>query len=62
MDGHWSAPRPRIAVAGDQIIVSDPLKGVLHTVGATSFTSTGDIAVGGMPFNLVAVGGAGETH
>jgi hypothetical protein len=62
MDGHWSDPRPRIAVAGDRIVVSDPLKGVLHTVNAESFAPSGDIAVEGKPFNLVAVGGVGEAH
>lgn len=62
MDGHWSDPRPRIAVAGDRIVVSDPLKGVLHTVDATTFTPAEEISVGGKPFNLVAVGGSGEAH
>lgn len=62
MDGHWSDPRPRIAVAGDRIIVSDPLKGLLHTVDAEGFTQSNDIALEGKPFNLVAVGGAGEVH
>jgi zinc transport system substrate-binding protein len=62
MDGHWSDPRPRIAVAGDAIIVSDPLKGVLHVVDAGSFAETGTIPVEGKPFNVVAIGGSGETH
>ncbi|GAA4110674.1 zinc metallochaperone AztD [Aminobacter aganoensis] len=62
MDGHWSDPRPRIAVAGDRIVVSNPLKGLLHTIDAETFEQTADIAVEGRPFNLVAVGGSGETH
>jgi hypothetical protein len=62
MDGHWSDPRPRIAVAGSRIVVSDPLKGVLHVVNAESFKQGDDIALEGKPFNLVAVGGSGETH
>jgi zinc transport system substrate-binding protein len=62
MDGHWSDPRPRIAVAGDSIIVSDPLKGLLHVVDAGSFAETGNIPVEGKPFNVVAIGGSGETH
>jgi hypothetical protein len=62
MDGHWSDPRPRIAVAGDSIIVSDPLKGVLHVVDAGSFAETGSIPLEGKPFNVVAIGGSGETH
>ncbi|WP_027135448.1 zinc metallochaperone AztD [Geminicoccus roseus] len=62
MDGHWSDPRPRVAVAGDQVVVTDPLNARLHLVDAESFAKAGEIAVDGMPFNIVAVGGAGETH
>ncbi len=62
MDGHWSDPRPRVAVAGDTIVVTDPLKGKLHLVTAEGFTRAGEIAVAGKPFNIVAVGGSGEKH
>lgn len=62
MDGHWNDPRPRIAVAGDNIVVTDPLGGKLHLVSAGSFTRTGEIAVEGKPFNIVAVGGSGKVH
>ncbi|SFT72594.1 zinc metallochaperone AztD [Mesorhizobium sp. YR577] len=62
MDGHWSDPRPRIAVAGDAIFVTDPLKSTLHVIDAKNFAKTKDIAVEGKPFNIVAVGGSGETH
>ncbi|GLS34194.1 zinc transport system substrate-binding protein [Mesorhizobium albiziae] len=62
MDGHWSDPRPRIAVAGDNILVTDPLKSTIRVVEAASFAKTGDIPLDGKPFNIVAVGGSGETH
>lgn len=62
MDGHWSDPRPRIAVAGDSIVVTDPLRSKLHLVGADTFEKTGEIAVEGKPFNVVAVGGTGKAH
>lgn len=62
MDGHWSDPRPRITVAGDNIVVSDPLNGKLHLVDAAKFEVAGEIAVDGKPFNLVAVGGSGASH
>jgi hypothetical protein len=62
MDGHWSDPRPRIAVAGDSVFVSDPLKGVLHQIEAAGFEKTGEITVEGSPFNMVAVGGSGRSH
>ncbi|OCK54965.1 zinc metallochaperone AztD [Bradyrhizobium sp. LMTR 3] len=62
MDGHWNDPRPRLAVAGDKIVVTDPSRGVVSLVDATSLTKTGEIALGGRPFNIVAVGGSGQTH
>lgn len=62
MDGEWSLPRPRIAVAGDQVGVTDPLKGVVHLVDVGSFAVTGEIAVEGAPYNIVAVGGSGSQH
>lgn len=62
MDGHWSDPRPRIAVAGDNVVVSDPLQSKLHLVNAVSFEKAGDIKVEGKPFNIVAVGGSGKVH
>lgn len=62
MDGHWSDPRPRIAVAGDAVAVTDPLRGKIHMIDAASFEPAGDIAVEGKPFNVVAVGGSGQTH
>lgn len=62
MDGHWSDPRPRIAVTHDEIVITDPLKSVVHAVDAASFEKARDIAVEGMPYNIVAVGGSGESH
>ena len=62
MDGEWSLPRPRIAVAGTEIAVTDPLKGLVHIVDAASFTVARDIPVAGAPYNIVAVGGSGESH
>lgn len=62
MDGEWSLPRPRIAVAGDQVAVTDPLKGVVHLVNVADFALAGEIAVEGAPYNIVAVGGSGSQH
>jgi len=62
MDGSWADPRPRIAVARDKVIVTDPLAGRLIVVDAVSLAKTGEIAVEGTPFNLVAVGGTGTAH
>ena len=62
MDGHWSDPRPRIAVAGPSIFVTDPLKSTIHIVDAASFAKASDIPLEGKPFNIVAVSGSGEVH
>ncbi len=62
MDGEWSLPRPRLAVAGDHIAVTDPLAGAIHLVDAESFALVRDIAVAGVPYNIVAVGGSGLSH
>ncbi|MFD1942214.1 zinc metallochaperone AztD [Paradevosia shaoguanensis] len=62
MDGEWNLPRPRVAVAGGEIAVTDPLKRLIHVVDAKAFAKTREIAVEGRPYNIVAVGGAGETH
>jgi zinc transport system substrate-binding protein len=62
MDGHWSDPRPRVAVAGDHIAVTDPLAGKIHLVERDSFEKAGEIEVEGKPFNIVSVGGTGAVH
>ena len=62
MDGHWRDPRPRLAVAGDQLAVTDPLQGLIRLVDIESFEEAGTIAVDGVPYALVAVGGSGKQH
>lgn len=62
MDGAWNLPRPRLAVAGGDIAITDPLNGVVHVVHAEDFELERDIAVAGTPFAIVAVGGSGEDH
>lgn len=62
MDGHWSDPRPRLAVAGDSVVVTDPLAGKLHMLSADGLEETGEVALEGKPFNIVAVGGSGAAH
>ncbi|MFP9136554.1 zinc metallochaperone AztD [Devosia sp. XGJD_8] len=62
MDGDWSLPRPRIAVAGDVVAVTDPNQGQVHLIDIASFTEAGAIPVAGAPYNIVAVGGSGAVH
>lgn len=62
MDGEWSLPRPRIAAAGGDIVVTDPLKGLVHVIHAEKFEHEAQIAVAGKPSGIVAVGGSGADH
>lgn len=60
MDGAQTDPRPRIAVTGDQIFVTDPLGGKPRAVDAATFAEAGEIAVTGKPHDIVAADGSGE--
>lgn len=62
MDGEWNLPRPRIAVAGGVVAVTDPLASTIHIVDTASFEIARTIPLDGSPFNIVAVGGSGQTH
>jgi zinc transport system substrate-binding protein len=62
MDGEWSLPRPRIAVANDVVAVTDPNAGEIHLIDIATFTETRTIALEGAPYNIVAVGGSGVVH
>lgn len=59
MDGHWRDPRPRIAVAGDDIFVTDPTAGVIHVVDVEGFAKERAVEVDGQPYNILAIGGHG---
>ena len=59
MDGEWSLPRPRIAVAGSEIVVTDPLKGQLHVVDAKAFAVSRTVELGASPYTRGARGAAG---
>lgn len=62
MDGHWNDPRPRIAVAEDNIFITDPLQSKIHVLNAADLKEGKAISVEGHPFNIVAVGGSGKMH
>ena len=62
MDGHWRDPRPRIAVADDRLILTDPLDTSLRIVSTADFAEIDRIALQGLPYNVIAVGGSGLTH
>ncbi|GLK64552.1 hypothetical protein [Paracoccus kondratievae] len=62
MDGHWNDPRPRIAVAGDEIVLSDPNAGLIRRISTKDFSEVGTVPVEGRPYNIAVVGGSGVTH
>jgi zinc transport system substrate-binding protein len=62
MDCHWSDPRPRLALAGDEVVLTDPRAGLLRRVSADTLEEVGSIAAKGMPHTLAIVGGSGASH
>jgi len=61
-DGHWRDPRPRLAVAGDSIAVTDPRHSLVRLIGLDDLAEEKTIKVDGQPFTIVAVGGDGVSH
>ncbi len=62
MDGHWRDPRPRLAVAGEAIAITDTRAGVIRLISTKTLEETGTIDVDGTPYTIVAVGGSGAVH
>lgn len=62
MDGHWSDPRPRIAMAGDEVVVTDPNAGLIRRISTGDLSELGTIEVEGMPYNIAVAGGSGVVH
>lgn len=62
MDGHWNDPRPRLAMAGDEIVMTDPNAGLIRRISTETLEETGAIAVEGLPFNITVTGGSGVSH
>ncbi len=62
MEGHWNDPRPRLAMAGDEILLTDPAAGLLRRIAAETLAETGQIEIGGAPYNLTVAGGSGLNH
>ncbi len=62
MNGHWNDPRPRIAMAGDEIVMSDPKAGLVRRIAKDDLRQVGAIDVGGMPYNIAVAGGSGMVH
>ncbi|WP_050528445.1 metallochaperone AztD [Pseudorhodobacter aquimaris] len=62
MDGHWRDPRPRLAMAGERLILTDPLAQTLRVIDTADLSEQGTIALEGIPYNVVALGGSGLSH
>lgn len=62
MDGHWNDPRPRIAMAGAEIVVTDPNAGLVRRIATADLTEIGTVAVEGKPYNIAVTGGSGISH
>ena len=62
MDGDWNDPRPRLSVAGDRIVLTDPLAERVRVVDAAELTLTDEIPVAGLPYHIVAVGSGGAAR
>lgn len=62
MDGHWRDPRPRLAMAGDRLLMTDPLAQVLRVINPSTFDALEAISIEGLPYNIVAIGGSGLDH
>jgi zinc transport system substrate-binding protein len=62
MDGHWNDPRPRLAMAGDEIIMTDPNAGLVRRISTKDFSEVGTIKVKGVPYNITVAGGSGVNH
>lgn len=62
MDGHWRDARPRLAVAGDHVALTDPREGLVRMISTETLAEDRTIAVEGTPYTIVAVGGSGAVH
>jgi len=62
MDGHWRDPRPRLALAGKLVALSDPKQGLVRLIDSDDLQESRTIAIEGQPFDIVAVGGSGLQH
>ena len=59
MDGDWNDPRPRLSMAGDRIVLTDPSAERVRVVDTAALKVTDDIQVEGLPYNIAAVGSNG---
>jgi zinc transport system substrate-binding protein len=62
MDGHWNDARPRIAMAGGEVVLTDPNAGLIRRISTENLSELGTIDVKGKPYTIAVVGGSGAIH
>nr|WP_294644497.1 ZinT/AdcA family metal-binding protein [uncultured Aureimonas sp.] len=62
MDGHWNDPRPRLAMAGDEVVMTDPKVSLVRRIAKDTLKEAGTIPVEGTPYSIAVVGGSGVVH
>jgi len=62
MEGHWRDPRPRLAIADEHLVLTDPKQSSLLVLDSESLKEEARIAVDGLPYNIIAIGGSGVRH
>lgn len=62
MDGDGNEARPRLALAGHEVVMTDPRAGLVRRIDKDTLKETGTIAVEGIPSTLAVVGGSGAVH
>lgn len=55
-EGEFSVPRPKLAVGGNRVFVSDPARGLVTELAADTLAVTRTLPVGGKPTNMVVLG------
>jgi hypothetical protein len=61
-DGGHGVPMPRLAQAGETLLLTDPASGQVHKLDLKTFAVTGSIDLGGAPSSIAVVGGVLSDH
>jgi hypothetical protein len=62
LEGGSSVARPRLSAAGGVLVMTDPVRSRLLVLDATTLAPQREIAMEGMPLNVLAVAASGERH
>lgn len=62
LEGGSAVARPRLSAAGGLVAVTDPARSRLLVLDAETLAPLREVALGGVPLNVLAVSAAGERH